>query len=40
MIPKVLDWDRKYASEGELILAEEANKRSGLSGFQTTASLA
>jgi len=40
MIPKVLEWDRKYASEGELILAEEANKRSGLSGFQTTASLA
>lgn len=40
MIPKVLEWDRKYASEGELLLAEEANKRSGLNGFQSAPSLA
>jgi len=34
MIPKVLAWDKKYASEEELILADEANQRSGIKGFQ------
>lgn len=34
MIPKVLEWDKKYASDEELALANEANQNSGLKGFQ------
>jgi hypothetical protein len=33
MVPKVLEWDRKYASEKELQLANEANQMSGLKAF-------
>lgn len=35
MTPKVLEWDQKYASEEELILADEANQRSGKKAYQT-----
>lgn len=34
MVPKVLEWDQKYASNEELILANEANKNSGLKAFE------
>ena len=30
MTPKVLAWDRDYASAEERVLAREANKRSGV----------
>lgn len=33
MVPKVLDWDRRYASAEELELAMEANKKSGIKEF-------
>ncbi len=33
MTPKVLEWDKKYASEEELRLAKAANLRSGIEGF-------
>ena len=33
MVPKVLDWDRRYATAEELELAMEANKRSGIKEF-------
>ncbi|OUS24598.1 alkane 1-monooxygenase [Gammaproteobacteria bacterium 45_16_T64] len=34
MVSKVLEWDQKYASQEELILADEANQRSGIKAFQ------
>lgn len=34
MVPKVLEWDRKYASEKELQLANEANLKSGILEFE------
>jgi fatty acid desaturase len=34
MIPKVLEWDQKYASQEELLLANAANKISGLAAFE------
>jgi alkane 1-monooxygenase len=34
MIPKVLEWDQKYASKQELILANEANKKSGIKALE------
>ncbi|MDX1693911.1 MAG: alkane 1-monooxygenase [Ketobacteraceae bacterium] len=34
MIPKVLEWDDKFASTEELALATEANRKSGLKGLQ------
>jgi alkane 1-monooxygenase len=34
MIPKVLDWDARYASAEERILATEANRKSGLKALQ------
>lgn len=33
MTPKVLAWDRDYASESERLLASDANRRSGISAF-------
>ncbi|MCG8538215.1 MAG: fatty acid desaturase, partial [Pseudomonadales bacterium] len=36
MTPKVLDWDLRYASEEELMLADQANKRSGITALQET----
>jgi alkane 1-monooxygenase len=30
MTPKVLEWDKKYASEEEKVLAKEANRTSGI----------
>lgn len=33
MTPKVLEWDEKYASQEELILAHEANAKSGMKAF-------
>ncbi len=33
MVPKVLDWDRRYATAEELELAMEANKKSGIKEF-------
>lgn len=33
MVPKVLDWDRRYASAEELELAMQANKKSGIKAF-------
>ena len=33
MTPKVLAWDRDYATERERQLAREANRRSGIAGF-------
>ncbi len=38
MIPKVLEWDQKYASKEELALAKEANLASGNSVFINAAS--
>lgn len=38
MIPKVLEWDQKYASKEELILAREANLASGNPAFINAAS--
>ncbi len=41
MIPKVLDWDRRYASPRERVLAAEANARSGIPAFmQATTNVA
>lgn len=37
MTPKVLAWDKKYASKEELALAREANLRSGISAFVAAA---
>jgi alkane 1-monooxygenase len=37
MIPKVLEWDKKYASEEEKVLAKEANKKSGMSRLMNAA---
>jgi len=34
MIPKVLEWDQKYATQEELSLANAANKISGLAAFE------
>lgn len=34
MVPKVLEWDQKYASKDELHLANVANRNSGLKAFQ------
>ena len=34
MTPKVLAWDRDYATDDEKILAARANVRSGMRGFQ------
>jgi alkane 1-monooxygenase len=34
MTPRVLAWDRDFASPGERRLAAEANRRSGLRGFR------
>jgi alkane 1-monooxygenase len=34
MLPKVLEWDQKYASKEELILANQANKDSGIKALQ------
>ena len=34
MIPKVLEWDAKYASEEELELVREANAKSGIKAFE------
>ena len=34
MIPKVLDWDARYASAEERVLATEANRKSGLKALQ------
>ncbi len=34
MIPKVLEWDQKYASDEELLLANAANQRSGMAAFE------
>lgn len=33
MVPKVLDWDQRYASAEELELAMEANRKSGIKAF-------
>lgn len=33
MTPKVLEWDEKFASDEEKVLAREANQRSGIKGF-------
>lgn len=38
MIPKVLEWDQKYASKEELALAKEANLASGVPAFVNAAS--
>jgi len=35
MIPKLIDWDQRYASEEELLLVEKANQKSGLKQLQT-----
>ena len=34
MTPKVLEWDQQYATKEELILAKQANERSGIKGFK------
>jgi alkane 1-monooxygenase len=34
MVPKVLEWDQKYASKEELLLASEANKMSGIKALE------
>jgi len=34
MTPKVLDWDQRYATDEERLLAIEANARSGISALQ------
>jgi alkane 1-monooxygenase len=34
MIPKLLEWDEKYATAEERQLASEANRRSGLKALQ------
>ncbi len=34
MVPKVLAWDQKYASDEELVLANAANQRSGMAAFE------
>jgi len=36
MTPKVLEWDKKYASKEELELANIANQKSGLAAFENT----
>ncbi len=33
MVPKVLEWDRRYATAEELELAMQANKKSGIKEF-------
>jgi len=33
MTPKVLEWDRHYATPQERQMASEANARSGIKGF-------
>jgi fatty acid desaturase len=35
MIPKVLEWDQKYATKEELVLANQANKVSGIKAFES-----
>ncbi|MCK0152100.1 alkane 1-monooxygenase [Alcanivorax sp. S6407] len=35
MTPKVLEWDRKYASEEERVLAAQANARSGIAELES-----
>ncbi|MCF4165352.1 fatty acid desaturase [Zavarzinia compransoris] len=35
MTPKVIDWDRHYASPGERRLAARANEKSGIAAFET-----
>lgn len=37
MIPKVLEWDAKYATAEELELVREANAKSGIKAFQESA---
>ena len=39
MIPKVLEWDRKYASDEERILAAQANEKSGIPAFKAALKL-
>lgn len=39
MIPKVLEWDRKYASDEERILAAQANENSGIPAFKAALKL-
>ena len=34
MTPKVLEWDEKFATAEELVLATEANRKSGVKGLQ------
>lgn len=34
MTPKVLEWDEKYASDEEKLLARQANEKSGIKGLQ------
>lgn len=34
MVPKVLEWDAKYATKEELVLANEANRNSGIKAFE------
>jgi len=36
MLPKLLEWDQKYASKEERELANEANKKSGIKAFEQT----
>jgi ferredoxin-NADP reductase/ferredoxin len=38
MTPKVLDWDRNYASEEERLLAASANRKSGIHAMQSSPS--
>jgi alkane 1-monooxygenase len=34
MVPKVLAWDQNYATQEELMLANEANRNSGIPAFE------
>lgn len=37
MTPKVLDWDKSFASEEEVLLINRANKESGMAAFENAA---
>ena len=39
MTPKVLEWDRKYASDEERLLAAEANRNSGIPALKAALKL-
>ena len=36
MTPKVMEWDKKYASDEEKVLAREANQKSGIKALMNS----